>query len=70
MISPTIVWNLGTNPLGFEPDPPQDTLPREEDTHSDDDEANAHVLLDDIAKTHVLMKRTTRIEDNFHPIFS
>ena len=36
-----------TNPLGFEPDPPQDT-PREEDTHSDDDEANAHVLLDDI----------------------
>jgi len=28
----------GGNPLGFEPDPPQDT-PREEDTHSDDDEA-------------------------------
>ena len=38
-----------TNPLGFEPDPPQDT-PREEDTHSDDDEANAHVLLDDICQ--------------------
>ena len=55
-----------TNPLGFEPDPPQDT-PREEDTHSDDDEANAHVLLDDICQNAHFNERNDKDRGQLSP---